>query len=364
MPNSRDFSAIACRMVRMKIGIDATPLKENLTGVGNYVYYLLEGLIRKRVEDHFFLYAIRRSSRLAKLAEHKNVTVRVNPFLGFSEALWSQTTLAWLCRKDQINLFWGTTQSVPLWANHKSLITVYDFTYRLYPKTVSRVRGTYLRWFGKHLYKKADVMTTISQGTARRLEELYGLKADHVIIPPLKDLTVEDGVLETFSLQPKDYYLMVGTLEPRKNIVPTLRAFQGKHSLVLVGAKGWRDSEIAKELQKQSAPILHLGYLPDQELNALVKGAKAYVMPSLYEGYGMPIAEARSLGTPVICCNVPEMIEAAEGDALVVQQNELEKAFTTDVPCPKKPTYPTNEALIDLLSEAFAQLAQQNQGCG
>ncbi|MCH9627852.1 MAG: hypothetical protein S4CHLAM2_14990 [Chlamydiales bacterium] len=348
----------------MKIGIDATPLKEHLTGVGNYVYYLLEGLIRKRGKDQFFLYAICHSSRLAKLAEYKNVTVRVHPFLGFSEALWSQTTLAWLCQKEQIDLFWGTTQSVPLWARHKSVITVYDFTYRLYPKTVSRVRGTYLRWFGKYLYKKADVITTISQGTATRLEQYYGLKADQVIIPPLKDLTVADAVLEQFSLKSKDYYLMVGTREPRKNIVPTLRAFQGKHPLVLVGAKGWRDSEIAKELQKKSSQILCLGYLPDQELNALVKGAKAYVMPSLYEGYGMPIAEARSLGTPVICCDVREMIEAAEGDALIVPHAELERAFTTDVKAPQKTTYPTNQALIDLLSEAFAQLAQQNQGCG
>jgi len=349
----------------VKIGVDATPLRERLTGVGNYVYYLLEALIQKRPSDHFFLYAIKHAHTLESFRRFPNVTIRVVPFLGVSEALWSQTTLAWNCRKDKIDFFWGATQSVPLFHRQKSVITIYDFTYRLYPKTTSFIRGKYLRLFGKWLYKKADRITTISKGTAERLHKLYGIKTDQVIIPPLRNLQSEevDEVLKRYSLKQKDYFLLVGTLEPRKNIVNTLRAFNSKHPLVIVGGKGWKDDLISRELKKIPENFMVLGYLPDATLNALVKGAKAYIMPSLYEGYGMPIAEARVLGTPVVCCDVPEMVEAAEEDALIIPHDQLALAFTTPLAPPKKPTYPSNEALATLLSEEFSKLHRQISDC-
>ncbi|MCC5832361.1 MAG: glycosyltransferase family 4 protein [Chlamydiales bacterium] len=347
----------------MRIGVDATPLRERLTGVGNYLYYLLEELIQIRGEDRFFLYAINNSQRLHLLRKYPNVTIRIVPFLGRSEALWSQTTLAWNCRKDRVDLFWGSTQSIPLFGRGKMIITIYDFAYRLYPKTVSYVRGAYLRVFGKWLYKRADRHIAISQGTATRLDKLYGLRADRVVIPPIKNLQAEpvEEVLKRFSLKYRDYYIMVGTLEPRKNIVLALKAFDSTHPLVLVGGKGWRDSEILGETKRFSEKIKVLDYLPDITLNALVKGAKAYIMPSLYEGYGMPIAEARMLGTPVICCDVPEMIEAAEGNALVIPHEQLDLAFSSALPRFKKPTYPSNRELATRLSEAFSELLPENQ---
>lgn len=352
----------------MNIGVDCTPLKECLTGVGNYVFYLLEGLIQKRREDHFYLYAIKDSSSLDHFRRFSNATVRILPFLGISEALWSQTTLPWQCWKDKIDLFWGTTQSVPLVGKWKSLITIHDFAYRLYPETVSRVRGAYLRCLGRWLYKKANGISVNSKGTAARLKQLYGLEADRVVIPPLKNLSIPSNeevgrCLKEYALIEKKYYLMIGTLEPRKNVVPLLRAYASIDPLVLVGAKGWRDSRIAEEIQQSKKAIRVLGYLPDPVLNALVRGAKACIMPSLYEGYGMPIAEARVLGTPVICCDVPEMIEAAEEDAHIIGRDELGKAFEMTLSSPKKPNYPSNEWLATSLSEEISRLLQPSPNC-
>jgi glycosyltransferase involved in cell wall biosynthesis len=349
----------------MRIGVDATPLREKLTGVGNYLYYLLEELIQQRYEDHFFLYAIKNSGTLEAFQRFPNVTIRISSFLGVSEALWSQTTLPWKCRKDKIDLLWGATQSVPFFGSFKRIITIYDFAYRLYPKTVSYVRGTYLRIFGERMYKRADCLTVISQGTATRLWEHYGLKADEIVTPPIKKLDADqtETVLKQFSLKLKKYYLMVGTLEPRKNIVPALKAFHSEIPLVLVGGKGWRDEEILKELKASSKKVIVLGYLPDSILNALVKGAKAFIMPSLYEGYGMPIAEARILGTPVICCDSPEMIEAAEGDALIIPHEQLHLAFSRPLPPPKTPTYPSNREQAKRLSEAISKLRPKNLNC-
>lgn len=331
----------------MIIGVDATPLKSRLTGVGNYVYYLLKELIELAPDDHFYLYAIRGSRALQELSGARNVKVRIAPFLGRSEALWSQTTLPFLCAKDRVDVVWGATQSVPFLGSFKRVITIYDFTYRLYPKTTTRVRGTYLRLLGKKMYIKSDRLVAISQGTAERLKELYNLKSDQVIIPPLKDIRVDPGALKHYGLERGGYDVMVGTKEPRKNLVAAIRAHPGTRPLVVVGAKGWRDEAIGRELHR----VRSLGYLPDHELNALVQGARACIMPSLYEGYGMPLAEARVLGTPVVCADVPEMIEAAEGDALVVQEGRLEEGFTKKLDPPKKPTYPPNRALARALLE-------------
>src|SRR5690606_14652784 len=116
-------------------------------------------------------------------------------------------------------------------------------------------------------------LTTISQGTATWLDKLYGLKADKVIVPPIKNLQAESvrEVLNRFSLKYRDYYIMVGTLEPRKNIVSMLKAFNSTHSLVLVGGRGWRDSKILEEMGMSSKNVKILDYLPDTTVNALVK---------------------------------------------------------------------------------------------
>ena len=332
----------------MKIGVDATPLCAQLTGVGNYLFYLLEELVQLRPHDHFYLYAIRKSEHLETFASFSNVTVRYAPFLGFSEALWSQTTLPYHCRRDAIDLFWGVTQSVPLLGKYQRLLTVHDFAYHLFPKTVSKGRGTYLRLFAQRLYTKADALIAISHGTARRLTELYGLKASTVIQPPLRNMKVEE-----IKVRREDYYVVVGTLEPRKNLVPFIEAYEGKLPLVVVGAKGWGEVNIPEGVEV-------LGYVADEEVNALIKHAQALIMPSLYEGYGMPLKEARSLGTPVICSDVPEMLEAAEGDASILGKGVFER----EVRMNKVPSYPSNRELATLLSKAMTTLLEQSADRG
>jgi glycosyltransferase involved in cell wall biosynthesis len=344
----------------MRIGIDATPLREQLTGVGTYLHYLLNEIVEKRPKDHFILYAIRNSTNLGFFRKYRNTTVKILPFLGVSEALWSQTTLAWHVWQDRVDVFWGSTQSLPLVSRTKNIITIYDFAYRLHPKSVSFVRGTYLRLLGRFLYRKAHVIVTISKGTANRLENMYKLKTDAVIIPPLKKGPLPDpNAIARYGLKAKSYFLIAGTLEPRKNILPLLRAYpSNQYPLVLAGGKGWRDAKILKILKTANQNIKVLGYVCDNDLRSLIQNAKALLMPSLYEGYGMPIAEARSLGTPVLCNDVPEMIEAAEGDATLLDWGALDKSLNDPIPPPKKPAYPSNSELAAILLRILDKLRQ------
>lgn len=358
----------------MKIGIDVTPLQGELTGVGNYIYSLLQGLIKEHPDDIFYLYCIQKGPLLESL-ESYNVVVRVSRCLGVSEALWSQTTLSWMCWRDKIDLFWGSTQSFPLLCRkkQKNIITVYDFAYLLYPQTVSLIKSLYLRFFGGEFYRRADACMTISQGTANHLRELFFIEAQCVVSPPLKTTPPADSdrLLVKYALQKKRYYMMVGTLEPRKNSVAALEAYcelleqNEMEPLVIVGKKGWRDKKIKKKVDYFSRRFPHqvklLGYLPNEELASLMQGAKAYIMPSLYEGYGMPIAEARSLGTSVICTSSPEMIEAAEGDATFIDpshfKQEFQQALSSKLPKPSQCNYPTSTELAALLSDLIDRVA-------
>jgi alpha-1,3-rhamnosyl/mannosyltransferase len=133
---------------------------------------------------------------------------------------------------------------------------------------------------------------------------------------------------------PDHYFLFVGTLQPRKNILGLLAAYcalpsdvKSREALVLVGMKGWRDDGIVAELDRLRAAGEHVhpvGYVATTDLPALYSGSTAFVWPSLYEGFGMPILEAMACGAPVITSDRSSMPEAAGGAALLVDPTDVD----------------------------------------
>jgi glycosyltransferase involved in cell wall biosynthesis len=352
----------------MRIGIDASCLTNQPTGIGTYLFYLLLPLCELRKGDDFFLYAHHPSDMLNQLSSLSNVTIKIDSFLSFSEAIWSQTTLAYLAYRDHLDLFWGVTQSLPLFTRKKqrNLLSVHDFAYLLYPKTVSVGRRIYLQLFSRWIIKKAHALFSISHGTEKKLHTFYK-RASYVLQPPLKPTlhfhSKEKVIpyLKKWALLYKKYVIMLGTIEPRKNVLPTLRAYrvvkQTLLPIVLVGKRGWYRPEEIREIEKNR--IIELGYLSDEELSYLLSGARYLLMPSLYEGYGMGIKEARSLHCPVICSDVEEMREAAEGDALVVRLDHLQEDLSNHLsrrdegPSQISTSYPSNQQLAHSLSDQF-----------
>jgi glycosyltransferase involved in cell wall biosynthesis len=178
------------------------------------------------------------------------------------------------------------------------------------------------------LFKKslgeANAICTISGGTAERLRDLLGYKTDAVVRPavsahfsPRGEDEIE-SVLRMYSVRPP-YILCVGTWEPRKNLELLLRAFLGMkadglvrdYKLVLVGGRGWKDEKLAslvKEAERDE--VVALGYVPDCHMPALYSGAKVFVFPSIYEGFGIPVLEARACGVRVATTDIPELHEA------------------------------------------------------
>jgi len=172
--------------------------------------------------------------------------------------------------------------------------------------------------------RKANVVTTISRGTADRLQTHFGLAVQGIAVPAVSALfrpcsgTEVASVLEKHGLE-APYLLAVGTLEPRKNFLMLLDAFvlmkkrypSLPHKLALVGGKGWKNSPLTRKISELGkGQVHHLGYIGDQDLPCVYSGASAFIFPSRYEGFGIPVLEARACGTPIIASDLPEIREA------------------------------------------------------
>jgi glycosyltransferase involved in cell wall biosynthesis len=126
------------------------------------------------------------------------------------------------------------------------------------------------------------------------------------------------------------YILFVGTVEPRKNLVTLVRAFAAvvkdfPHLLVLAGARGWMSEPVFAEIERQGLKdrVVHLGYVPAEDLPALMSGAEVFVYPSLGEGFGLPPLEAMACGVPVVCSNAPALPEVVGDAAILVPPTDV-----------------------------------------
>ena len=212
---------------KAKIGLDAMPLNCLNGGISFYIFYLLDELIQLHPEWQFFLYTFSDKGDIGHFTKYPNVIIRALPFLKISHSLWCQTTLPYGLYKDNIDVFWGTTQSVPLICRKtlKNILLFYDFAFRLFPQTLSAIKCHYLKIFTPSMIRKADCLISISKATGDKLFSLYARQTDLHLSPPLKtsvryrDREKTEHFLLNFSLSYKKYFLTVGTLEPRKNFI-------------------------------------------------------------------------------------------------------------------------------------------------
>lgn len=362
------------------VGIDAVPLQKLNGGIGYYIFYLLDELVQQKSSDRFILYAFSERGDIAHFKKYKNVTLRSIPFLSMFHSLWCQTTLAYALYRDKIDIFWGTTQSIPLVRRKrmKTILTVYDFVYLLFSQTMGTCKSYYLKWLSPFMLKGADVRVPISKGTGSRLLQHYGLSYHFVLTPPIRSTLQyrsEADILpkiQPLGLSFKNYLLTVGTLEPRKNFgalvetyVKLLQRNKTLPPLVIVGSGGWKNEGIILQLQKAQWAfprfIKVLGHASDADLSYYLSGARYYITFSLYEGYGMPLAEARMCRTSIICYDQPELREAAEDDGFFLRKDYVEEDLetilgTAEIATPRSPQYTTVQEKARRLGEAMDRL--------
>ena len=307
----------------MKIGIDAKCFVGNFTGVGNYCYNLLNELMLLRSDDEFYLFA--NKDFTIDLANVNKIVSK--GLICKSGVLWLMSEAPRLFQKHNIDVFWATSGLIPLnLMGVKTVLTIYDFVWRRYPSTMPFLYRNALSRFTKSSIENADKIVTISDSTAAEVLSYYGRVPDKVIRPGVSAIYQRRDPNEVQKVKVKynigsSYNLIVGTLEPRKNLDTFLRAYcdlaettAAIHipELVIVGNKGWRNSRLLSKIQslENRGLVKRLGYVPEEDLPALYTGANLFFMPSLYEGFGMPVLEAYSCATPVVISDIPALHEA------------------------------------------------------
>lgn len=325
----------------VKIGVNAAMLIAAKTGIGHYVASLLEALSEVDTENEYYLYAPR-PFNVPNLKE--SFKVRVIP--ARHTLWWSQKMLPQALVEDKIELFWGGNYSLPLWPEHiKKVVTIHDFVYFRYPKTLPFRINIHLRTAMPLYLRKAHHVLADSHNTAEDLQQIYGFPEHRITVAHLaarpeffqetEEKRVEE-VLSRYNLS-RGYMLFVGTVEPRKGVDTILKALAAykkktgsRVQLVIVGQTGWKVKEIPGLVQQLSLQesVRFLDYVETAELPQLYKGASLFVYPSLYEGFGLPVLEAMASGVPVITSNTSSLPEVAGEAAIYVDPGDVQGLCT------------------------------------
>lgn len=318
----------------MKIGIDASRLAVGQrTGTENYAYQVIRGLVQAK-EHQFTLYCNQPLSPavLTQLNLGSQIEVRNIPF----PRLWTHLRLSREMLQHPPNCLFVPAHVLPLIHPSRSVVTVHDLGYLYFPQAHSANARRYLALSTRFSAHSASRVIAISRATASdlmrhcavpasKIEVIYhGYDAQHY--QPITDSAIRQAARIRYGIGSGRFLLYVGTIQPRKNLLRLLDAFASLASdkasadvqLVLGGKGGWLSEPIierAKQLQGQYPERIILpGYIADADLPALLSDATAFVFPSLYEGFGMPVLEAMACGCPVICSNSSSLPEVA-GDA-------------------------------------------------
>jgi len=310
----------------MKIGIDARPLSYQLTGIGYYLKHLLDEI--QKIDHQNSYYLISNTRVNYDLSNQRWSKVEGGVSRKLLSTAWVQTHVPVIARRLNIDLYWGTRHQLALLLSPKikTVLNIYDIVHRLYPTTMALPNLIVERLLMRLSMMKASRIVTVSKSTASDLQTYFKTDSNKLttIYPGVPKLTVEKTV--NGNHLPNRFFLFVGTLEPRKNLLRIIEAFEAIEPqrndvyLVVVGAKGWKDRKLMGSLQTREAGkrILWQGYVDRGELRLIYERAECLLLPSLYEGFGFPILEAMACGTPVITSENASMPEAAGRAAVLV----------------------------------------------
>lgn len=325
----------------MRIGIDCrtilNPSVGEKAGVGHYTYYLVKHLLKLDKTNHYILFFDHRSSSVQEF-KRKNVEIVRVPYSEYKKYLPYAYSHVWVGRvltKAKLDLFHSPANVIPLQYNQPSVVTVHDLAIYQHPEWFPPKQDFSVNVLVPKSLQKAKRIIAVSQSTARDIQKQFK-------ISPKKITTIHEGYepakapskLSIHALRKslhlkEDYLLYIGTLEPRKNIAGMIEAFDAlvrrkprrykDVQLVLAGAKGYQFKENYKAIQAvQAGSVRYVGYVSAKDKAALLQGAMAFLFPSLYEGFGLPVIEAMAAGTPVITSNVASLPEVTGKAALLV----------------------------------------------
>jgi len=306
----------------MKIGIDTQATIGRATGLGVYTKNLVCSLREESANGFQFTFY------------NKDVARDMNTL---ERWMWGNFELLQLAKRDHVDVLHVPAFAPPFKSPFRSVVTVHDLIGMVYPNQLGLPSRIY---WGKWLpltIRNADALIADSEHTKQDILKLLHIneRKIHVVYPsghehfsPQHDRRWIQRVKDRFGIK-ENYFLFVGTVEPRKNLRRVIRSFANflrqksrsiHYQLVVVGLKTFAHGQVVESLKKEvnmdSSDIVFTDYTCHEDLNVLYSGAQALVFPSLYEGFGIPILEAMASGVPVFTSNVSSLPEVG-GDAVL-----------------------------------------------
>jgi glycosyltransferase involved in cell wall biosynthesis len=306
----------------MKIGIDGSRafLKER-TGIEEYSYQLISHL-RRHLDSHRVILYLRKD-QVVDFELPKNWQVKKINLSRF----WTQIGLSLETFNEKTDILLVPAHTLPVFHPRRSVVVIHGLEYEIIPKAYSMLERLYMRISIKLSCRWAKKIIAVSQNTKNDLIELYNVPAEKIKV-------IYEGVNQFKSQSEKfqapvqnfRYLLFVGRLEMRKNVEGVIEAFEIlkeeykiPHKLILAGRPGYGYESIKRraESAKHKDDIIFKGFVKEREKWELMKGADVFLFPTFYEGFGLPILEAQSLGVPVVASDISSIPEVAgEGAAL------------------------------------------------
>lgn len=319
------------------IGIDASRMAISArTGTERYSFELIGALARIDRQTRYMLYCNGLPDMLPALGS--NFSLHNIRFA----RLWTHVRLSLELQRRPPDLLFVPSHVLPLLHPPDTIVTIHDLGYLAFPQAHTRARRFELHLSTLWNARAARRLIAISQATRDDLVRHYRIDPTkiHVVyhglsasFRPVPDPAIIAAAVARYGIRPP-YMLYVGTVQPRKNLVRLIEAVgmarrelvgsNGRFQIVLAGKRGWLTTEIERRaFELGIADQIHFtGYVQDIDLPALLSGARAFVFPSLYEGFGMPVLEAMACGTPVLTSTTSALPEVAGDAALLVDPHD------------------------------------------
>lgn len=322
----------AWRGTDMNIGIDASRLSVlEKTGTENYSYYITRELIEEKSEE-FVLYLKGKAPEFVK--NQANVALK-NIWL---PRLWTQLGLATEMLLEPPDVLFVPAHTMPLIhrPDLKTVVTIHDLGAEFLPQYHKFPQKLYLNKSTEYVAAHATHLIAVSEATKKDLVKRLGVDPSRISVvyeswnrdlyhePSKEEVTM---VRKKYNLG-KDYLLFVGTIQPRKNLERLIEAFSKAdvpHDLILAGKPGWMNEGIYLASRKLGvgSRVKFLNHVPDVDLPGLYGGSAAFVFPSLYEGFGIPVLEALACGTVVLTSSTTSLPEVGGDGALYIDPENV-----------------------------------------
>lgn len=301
----------------MNIGIDGYEANiEKRVGIGQYAYQLLRQLHDFDKGNNYTVFLPQ-----PPLPDMPGKSKNWRYLVGRPGPLWTILQLPKLITRVQLDVFFSPTHYGPWFSRLPQVLSVMDLSYLHFPEMFQTQDLLQLKYMGAISIKRAKKILTISEFSRREISKHYDYPKNDIEVtyPGFKSKIKNQKSKVQIKIQKlaKKYILFVGTIQPRKNIVRLVEAFEMLNiedmKLVIVGKKGWLYEPILKRLEvsPKKERIIYLDFVSDEDLSTLYKNAACFCLPSLYEGFGIPVAEALSFGCPVVVSQTSSLPEVA-----------------------------------------------------